>query len=560
MKWFIRFAIVSLIGCYLLIFIGSLVRISGAGLGCPDWPKCHGKLTPPTSQEELEKGLIEKYVQDNPGVEIPLVINPERQHFILSWIEYINRLSGALLGIIVIITMILAIKKCRKYQDLVWLSVICLMLTVTNGLIGKFVVTSELNPWLISTHMLLALLLVSVEVYMILLAYVRSKEMEFNSNRFEPTVRKLLIALWIISIVQICFGAGFRGQLEQVHKTQPFLSDFELFEELVWVKYTHIALGILTTLMAFFLAVKLCQSKYSKNVKRTVLLMVILLIIEIIMGFSFKHIGLIGILRIFHLWIGSVHIAILLYLYIAARPLSEDEEDSPKLWLQSVIGTCIILIIMSAVAWITIHYADKAREVPYLATKAGGGLDGWDAKVPEFELTDRDGKSFSLEDMKGKITVLNFMFTTCRNICPMTITSMSQDLYKYFESEDLVQFVSITVDPETDTLERLDQYANNFGITKENKKWVFLRGDIEKVVELSEKGFHLALVKNEKTGIYEGHSDRFVLIDTEGNIRSTHPFGRELNHFSSGKVIHDNSNVELLKNYITQLILEQKNK
>ena len=74
---------------YLLIFIGGLVRVSGAGMGCPDWPKCFGRWIPPTSLSQL-----------------PDYIDPEKFNLVLAWVEYLNRLFGALVGLIILITFI----------------------------------------------------------------------------------------------------------------------------------------------------------------------------------------------------------------------------------------------------------------------------------------------------------------------------------------------------------------------------------------------------------------------------------------------------------------------
>ena len=75
MRYFFRFSLTTLFMTYLLIFIGGLVRVAGAGMGCPDWPKCFGRWIPPISVEQL-----------------PTHIDPAQFNFVLAWIEYCNRL------------------------------------------------------------------------------------------------------------------------------------------------------------------------------------------------------------------------------------------------------------------------------------------------------------------------------------------------------------------------------------------------------------------------------------------------------------------------------------
>ncbi len=95
---FRKFATLSLLSIYLLILAGGIVRSTGSGMGCPDWPKCFGRFIPPTNVAELPLHY-EVIYQDKLHGEV--LFNPTK-----TWIEYINRLIGALTGLIVLITTI----------------------------------------------------------------------------------------------------------------------------------------------------------------------------------------------------------------------------------------------------------------------------------------------------------------------------------------------------------------------------------------------------------------------------------------------------------------------
>ena len=95
---FRKFAILSLISIYLLILAGGIVRSTGSGMGCPDWPKCFGRFIPPTKVEELPLHYEVIYQEKLHG---EIAFNATK-----TWIEYINRLLGALTGIIVLITTV----------------------------------------------------------------------------------------------------------------------------------------------------------------------------------------------------------------------------------------------------------------------------------------------------------------------------------------------------------------------------------------------------------------------------------------------------------------------
>ena len=172
------------------------------------------------------------------------------------------------------------------------------------------------------------------------------------------------------------------------------------------------------------------------------------------------------------------------------------ERSLPKL----VILIIAALIILTIMALLVINQADHSRSVlPLLGT------------VPGFEFTERSGTPFGSENMKGKINVVDFMFSNCKTKCPVMVVNMG-DLYEYYKGIDRVQIVSISVDPARDTLETLKAYADEHGVT--DNRWVFLWAPVEEVIDLSENGFKLAA-----EGLPMGHTTKFILVDHLGQIR-----------------------------------------
>ena len=165
-----------------------------------------------------------------------------------------------------------------------------------------------------------------------------------------------------------------------------------------------------------------------------------------------------------------------------------------------VIAAFAALLVIALVGAYIIQRANRTRmALPVLE------------QAPEFSFTERSGKPFGTSDFNGKISVVDFIFTTCPGVCPVMAERMSY-LYKLFERYDQVQFVSITVDPETDSLPVLREYAKEHGVTDD--RWLFLRGPVEQVARVSEQGFMLPV------GVLPaGHSSRFVLVDSKGQIR-----------------------------------------
>ncbi len=131
--------------------------------------------------------------------------------------------------------------------------------------------------------------------------------------------------------------------------------------------------------------------------------------------------------------------------------------------------------------------------------------------LPEFSLVSHHGEPFTKDSLLNKISVLDFIFTSCPGPCPVMSNNM-RTLYNQYKLHPDLQFLSITVDPDYDTQEILKLYAHANGVN--DMRWKFLRTDMEKIKTLSTDGF-LFMSDN----LPAGHSVKFVLIDENGNIR-----------------------------------------
>jgi protein SCO1 len=160
----------------------------------------------------------------------------------------------------------------------------------------------------------------------------------------------------------------------------------------------------------------------------------------------------------------------------------------------------VLALILGLGGLLVIRTAEKSRDtLPMLGS------------VPPFEGVNQDGTPFGLPSLQGKISVVDFMFTNCPGICPVMSGNLAK-LYNSFSSENSLQFVSISVDPDRDTLAALQDYARGFGVN--DSRWQFLWMPQADVVNLSENGFKLTA-----QNLPSGHSNRFVLVDQQGRIR-----------------------------------------
>ncbi|MEP6699718.1 MAG: COX15/CtaA family protein [Bacteroidota bacterium] len=203
-KKYIHYTWFLLVMVFLVIIAGSVVRMTQSGMGCPDWPKCFGRWIPPTSADQLPPDF-EKYlkVQD-----IDHSFNPWH-----TWIEYINRLLGALLGVFIFIHFIWSFIKFQKTRKEIVLFSFFLMLAVGfQGWLGKKVVDANLSVVKITTHMLVALVIAAIP----LLIIYRLKATERVSDKF---LKNLSVTLIGILLVQIVLGTQVREQIDVISKS-----------------------------------------------------------------------------------------------------------------------------------------------------------------------------------------------------------------------------------------------------------------------------------------------------------------------------------------------------
>lgn len=139
-------------------------------------------------------------------------------------------------------------------------------------------------------------------------------------------------------------------------------------------------------------------------------------------------------------------------------------------------------------------------------------------QIPGFTLTERSGKTMSLADLGGKVWVADFFYTTCPGPCPMMTSRLSALQEKLANKAD-VRLVSISLDPEKDTPEVLQQYAARFHA---GANWLFFTGDKTEIRTLAEKGFKLAVAEERNSPEPIVHSTKLILVDRAGWVRGVY--------------------------------------
>lgn len=332
-KGFIRFQWTILISIYLIVVAGSLVRITGSGMGCPDWPKCFGQWVPPTHKSELPADYREKFAEKR-GKKIdkfcrflssiglketaakiqadPTLRQEEPFNVSKTWTEYGNRLVGFLAGNLLLIGLIWAIIKYRQ-RKIIGLIILNIVLMGIEGWFGSIVVASNLVPWTITVHMLLALIIIAVQLYIVKLVSVRQKgTIEFNS-----TLKWLAIVVLAITFYQLFLGTQVREYIDALTK-QGFGRE-SWTEKLGWAFYIHRTFSWLVLVLMAILVWKNEKMKKYWIVRSAF----IVLGIELTSGVLLAYANMPGLIQTSHLVFATVLFGILTMLVFRLKSASD---------------------------------------------------------------------------------------------------------------------------------------------------------------------------------------------------------------------------------------------
>ncbi len=191
LKKYRQIAIFTLYAFVLLILVGGIVRSTGSGMGCPDWPKCFGTWVPPTDvaqlpadyktiylQKRLDKNArIAKRLEKMGATEIAHKILNDKSiqveesfNVTKTWIEYLNRLLGVLIGLLIFGTLIRALPFRKERPAIFWLSLLSFIGVGIEGWLGSIVVSTNLMPGIITAHLGLAMLILLMLLTAVLIA------------------------------------------------------------------------------------------------------------------------------------------------------------------------------------------------------------------------------------------------------------------------------------------------------------------------------------------------------------------------------------------------------
>lgn len=190
--------------------------------------------------------------------------------------------------------------------------------------------------------------------------------------------------------------------------------------------------------------------------------------------------------------------------------------------LQGLVLVCILLVPILIFLFLK-SFGNNTYTIPIYYEKGANSpfkecpvSDTTQHYIPEFSFTNQEGETVGRADMEGKITIVDFFFTSCPSICPKMSSEMER-VNDMFRDEEHVQIMSISIDPTYDTPEILSEYAEEHSAVA--GKWNFLTGGVQETYDLAKCGFMIPTVDG--LGVPDDfvHSDKFMLIDELGRIR-----------------------------------------
>ena len=328
----------SILIVYLVIATGGIVRMTGSGMGCPDWPKCFGYYIPPTNIAELtwvsekifEKGQMIIYNGELKMSKKDFIsgsdFNPKNwQDYtkhdysvfnpLHTWVEFINRLIGVVCGISVLILGFYSIQFYKNKPIITLLSLLTIIAVGFQAWLGKIVVDSNLSPYSITIHMLMALLIISILIFI-----------HFQNGNYKKicvknvALQNIVLLSLIFTIIQIVIGTQVREFIdEQIIVIGETKKNLWLLV-LPSIFLTHRSFSLLILTVNFF--VIYLSRKINLNSK-IIFWIIGIIAIEIILGVAMYYLHFPFSSQPLHLLLAAILFGVQFFFYVSIRNINK---------------------------------------------------------------------------------------------------------------------------------------------------------------------------------------------------------------------------------------------
>jgi cytochrome c oxidase assembly protein subunit 15 len=333
---FIRLNLSTIVFTLLLILAGGIVRSTGSGMGCPDWPKCFDQYIPPTEVSQLPENYKEKYVAERIAknerfaktlqrmgkVEMAdsirqdqSILVPETFNVAKTWTEYLNRLMGAITGLLLVLLVIFSFVYKKTAKRIIVLSILNLIVVGFQAWLGSIVVSTNLMAWIVTVHMLLALVILAILIYTYNYAVSLGQKPAVVMANI-GWLKLLVLSAILVSVVQIVLGTEVREAVDAISKRLNFAGRETWLEEIGKVFSYHRDMAILVLVLNLWIYREV-KDKFSG--KQALLIgnsLVIVLLIQIGSGLILSNFALPPYAQALHILFSTILFSLQYYLYL----------------------------------------------------------------------------------------------------------------------------------------------------------------------------------------------------------------------------------------------------
>lgn len=327
-RGYYKLCLSTLVAVYFLIAVGGVVRSTGSGMGCPDWPKCFGSWVPPTSVQELPADYKEVYsefrhkknikfaryltfigMQDtanklvtDEGIREEADFNATK-----TWVEYVNRLIGVAIGLLIIALFWRSIKLRKAHPPIFILSLLTLIAVIIQGWFGSIVVSTNLTTWTITIHMFLALIIVAILFYLL---KISNPDPQKSAISGPAILRNVLLGCMIVLLIQIFLGTKVREMIDLLSSASIPRSQWiekAGFSFLVHRSFSWLVLGLHLALLYLL--------RKTRGNKTLPLALIILILGTLLTGTGMAYFGVPPFLQPVHLVLATITFGLQLHAY-----------------------------------------------------------------------------------------------------------------------------------------------------------------------------------------------------------------------------------------------------
>lgn len=331
---------ITIISLFVLILAGGIVRSTGSGMGCPDWPKCFDRIIPPTNKSQLalnyQERFVQKRVEKNERFASSMqmlgfgklasqirddksILEPEPFNVSKTWTEYINRLIGAVTGLFLLACAVFSLTYLKSRKRVFALSVFNLFLVVFQAWLGSIVVSTNLLAWVVTVHMLVALAILAISIYTYFQARILRDRALLANQEAGPIRIVTIIALWL-TVFQVALGTEVREQIDAIAASMKGFDRAEWVKNVGWEFNYHRDLAILVVLLNLLLLILIRRKYMGSTFHFKYMTYVILLIgLQVVTGMTLSRLGLPPVAQAAHILLASLIFGAQYYLLLLLK-------------------------------------------------------------------------------------------------------------------------------------------------------------------------------------------------------------------------------------------------